>query len=331
MPKKTRIADIAAAANVSNSTVSRILNNTASVDQDTRKRVIDVMKELGYPYVSHKLKKDISNASIIIMLLPSISNPFYNSIAKGVQNVASRHGYNVLVSCLNLSGNSINDLIGIIRNNSVVGVITLCALTNAQLERLARETKVVQCCEFVENTSYSYVSIDDYKATQNALEYLYFLGRRKIAFINGPTHFKYARERQRSYVDFLSRYDCMVKKDWMIQLPDIDYALAAAAASHLLSNVDRPDAVFAVSDIFASAVVKSANQLKISVPKELMVIGFDNVDVSLTTTPSITTINQPKKQLGLLACEILIDHINNPHQEPKQVLLDTELIIREST
>lgn len=93
----------------------------------------------------------------------------------------------------------------------------------------------------------------------------------------------------------------------------------------------RPNAFFVASDIFAAAVIRAAKRFKLNVPKDIMVVGFDNIEFSTMTCPSITTVNQPRLQLGYTACEMLLEMMENPSSSPKSLILDAELVIREST
>lgn len=331
--KKIRIADVAAMAGVSSATVSRVLNNQNVVNGETYRKVVDAMNALGY---SHTLSVNPGNSkdtspNLIILNLPTISNPFYNEIAIGVQSAAHRFGYQVLISNTPLDSEGLNQLITLIKTNRVAGVITLNNMTVTALDRLCAITNVVQCCEYCEGYPVPYVSIDDYQATRTALSHLYSHDRKNIAFINGPLGYKYARHRQNSYLDFMREHHLPIREDRIIQLSSVDFSIAVASLTQMLSCPDHPDAIFAISDVFAAAAVKVAKKCNLQVPHDLMVIGFDNINISSMCEPAITTINQPKQQLGYMACELLVEQISLKGAPPKQIILDTELIVREST
>lgn len=331
--RKIRIQDIAATAGVSNATVSRVLNNHSVVNAETYRKVVDAMNTLGYSHTLNVRSPNDKDTSpdLIILSLPTISNPFYNEITIGAQNAAQRFGYRVLISNTALDSDGLNQLISLIKSNRVAGVITLNSMTSMELERLCAITNVVQCCEFCEGYDVPYVSIDDYQATRTALNHLYSHGRKDIAFINGPLGYKYARHRQNSYVDFMREHHLPIREDRIIQLSSVDFSIGVASITQLLSQSSPPDAIFAISDVLAGAAIKVAKKYGLRVPQDLMVIGFDNIDISSMCDPTITTINQPKSQMGYMACELLIEKISNPDVPVKQILLDTELIVREST
>ena len=113
-------------------------------------------------------------------------------------------------------------------------------------------------------------------------------------------------------------------------MPEVDYDLAVSVISQILKSENRPDAILAISDVYAAAAVKAAKSAGLEIKKDLVVVGFGNIDISRMCIPPITTINQPKYEIGCNACELLIKTIKNPFMKHKNILLDTELIIRET-
>lgn len=190
---------------------------------------------------------------------------------------------------------------------------------------------MVQCCEYNEEATYPYVSIDDFTAAENATNYLISCGCTKLAFINGPATFKYANKRYEGFSSALSKAEISIPPNWVVQLPEINYEMAYSAVCRILNSETRPNAFFTISDIFAAAVIRAAKRFHLHVPKDIMVVGFDNIDLSSMTSPSLTTVNQPGFQQGYSACELLLKIIENPSVTPRSLLLDAELIIREST
>ena len=117
----------------------------------------------------------------------------------------------------------------------------------------------------------------------------------------------------------------MIPKQWIVQLPEVSYEMAYAAVCRLLNSDSRPNAFFTISDVFAAAVIRAAKRFHLHVPRDILVVGFDNIELSSMTSP------QPKFQMGYTACEMLLELMEDPHGEMKSLLLDTELVIREST
>ena len=121
-----------------------------------------------------------------------------------------------------------------------------------------------------------------------------------------------------------------IPSSWIIQVPEINYDMAYTAVSQLLSTSEKPNAFFAASDVLAAAIINAAHRYKLHIPEDIMVVGFDNIMISTIVRPAITTINQPKFQLGYTACEMLVERIHNPNSKPRSMTLGTELIVRDS-
>ncbi|MDL2229187.1 LacI family DNA-binding transcriptional regulator [Treponema sp. OttesenSCG-928-L16] len=326
---KSTYQKIAAEAGVSIATISRILTGSSKVKQETRDMVIAIMARHGYDV--EEMEKTAQNSGVIIFNLPSMGNPFYSQIARGAKTAARRHGYQLVINEEHININTINVLIGLIEKISAVGLITTNHVPAQLLKKLNDTLPLVQCCEFDDELPIPYVSIDDIGAAKATMEYLLSLGRRRIAFMNGPMRYKYARYRLLGYLESLKKAGIEQDDDLIIQLPDVNYDIAVSAVAQLLQSPKRPDAFFCISDVYAAAVIKSCIRLGLHVPRDVMVTGFDNVDIAPMLNPTITTVNQPKYQLGFSSCELLIDLINNPNMSVRRLLLETELIVREST
>jgi len=327
---KPTVTQVAQLAGVSVATVSRVLNHKGIVKEETLKKVIEVMQQMGVEFDPYPEKPEKS-AGLIIINLPSIENPFYSEIIKGAESAVRRYGYNLLINQQHINNHEYTRLIDLIRNVKVSGLITLNHIDTDLVRSLSNIVPLVQCCEYDENSDISYVSIDDLAATKNVMDYILSTGRRKVALITGPLRYKYSRHRKQGYLQAMKNAGIEPVNNWIVQLPEINFDVALSAATQLLKSPNPPDAFFAVSDVFAAAVIKAARLVGLQVPRDLIVVGFDNVNVSVTTNPSITTVNQPKFQLGYMAVELLVEQMQSTDSTPKHILLNTELIIREST
>jgi LacI family transcriptional regulator, repressor for deo operon, udp, cdd, tsx, nupC, and nupG len=328
---KITIEDIASEAGVSIATVSRILNQKDNVKQKTRQKVLDAMQALDYhPNFLNGLISSESN--IILMSVPELSNPIYSTIIDGAQISAKRQGYHLLVHQSKTFYKTINDYELLLQNHPIAGLILLDSLSDGELlEALNIRCPLVMCSEFCEGSGISYVSVDDYAAGKNATNYLIAIGRKKIALINSTLENKYARHREAGYIDSIQSAGIELNNEWIVHLSDVSFDLVLSSATHILSLDNRPDAFFAVSDVYAAAIIKACKKNGLNVPLDVSVVGFDNTDITLMTDPAITTISQPSFQIGYQASDILIEKINNPGIGNKQILLDTELIVRCST
>jgi Transcriptional regulators len=327
---KTTITDIANEAGVSIATVSRILNQKDNVKLETRQKVLDAMKALDYqPDFPNALVSTDSNT--ILMSVPELSNPIFSTIINGAQKSANRQGYHLLVHQARSLYKSIDDYQSLLKY-PVAGLILLSSVPEAKLlESLNLRCPLVMCSEYYEGFDVSYVSINDYTAGKSATDYLIAIGRKRISLINSSLQNKYARHREAGYIAALESAGIEINNEWIVHLSDISFDLALSSASHILSTENRPDAFFAVSDIYAAAIIKACKKNGLRVPQDVSVIGFDNIDISMMTDPAITTVSQPSYQMGYQACDLLFEKIANRNLPNKQILLETELIVRGST
>ena len=329
--EKITVEEIARQAGVSPATVSRVLNHRDLVKADTISRVEMAMTALGYVFES-AAPSLIEEQPLIVLNIPGIENVFYQEVIKGARISAKAHGCHLLIHESPLDRGSIPHFFNLLKRVRAAGVILLNRVSEEQLRQIRSIAPLVQCCEYNEEAAgYPYVSIDDFTAAEAATGYLLNCGCNKIALINGPLSFKYAVKRQEGYLSALKKADISVPQNWIIQLPEINYQMAYAAICRLLNDEHRPNAFFVVSDIFAAAVIRAAKRYKLNVPRDIMVVGFDNIEFSTMTCPSITTVNQPRLQLGYTACEMLLEMMETPSSSPKSLVLDAELVIREST
>lgn len=322
------ITEIAQKAGTSTATVSRVLNHPELVNQATAQLIRNAMEELQY---SPRTTKKVTSRRLVLINVPDFTNPFYGEVIKGITTSLNSHGFSSLIDQSDLLAPGVMDTFTNLARSTHASGLVLCSHLGAQqYHRLASLAPLVQCCEY-NSDAFPYVSIDDFQSAYNAVKHIYTQGRKKIAFVNGPAEFKYARERKRGYDAFLSDAGLEKNESWSVNLPEIDYDMAFAAIRQLLTSATPPDAIFTSSDLLAAAAIRAAKSLRIHVPQELVVVGFDNINISTICDPTITTVSQPRFQLGYTAGEIIYDQITALQPRKQQVLLNTELIIRESS
>jgi LacI family repressor for deo operon, udp, cdd, tsx, nupC, and nupG len=325
LKKKTTLQDVANAVGVSIATVSRAINNKESVKEGTYDKIVQAIYALGYDAaVRHE-------SHLILILLPDIDNPFYSEVIRGISSAAGRQGYQEIIVRTGAHPLTLTFIEEMIEKTHADGVITLDPIPSADtISQLELHTPLIQCAEYNENSPTSYVSIDDVAASRAVVEYILSKGWRRVALINGPLKYKYARKRQQGFIEGLEAAGITPAQNLIVQVPEFSYDAAVSIATQLLSMPERPDAIFAASDVFAVAAIKAAKRLGIAIPKDLGVIGFDNTNISVMSEPALTTVKQPQYQLGFLACEMLIEQMHSDNFAPRQIMLDAEIIIRES-
>lgn len=325
------ISQVAALAGVSIATVSRVLNDPSKVRPATVEKASAAIDTLAYPRPQPAV--DLRNR-LIVAVLPNLDNPFYSKIIKGIQVSAKGHGLEVLLYAegnVDAHSRRLLDMLGMIQAR---GLIILSPVNRLDvLNDLAAALTLVQCAEYKynEESTLPYVGVDDFAAARNATETLIRRGHRRIALINGPDRYKYARHRYLGYADALRRAGLAVDSALVANVTEMGFDSSLAVARQMLLASERPDAILATSDMYASAVVKAATSEGIRIPDDLALIGFDNTYISQMSHPSVAAVSLPRFQLGYMACEVLSERIMNPaSDEPRHFLLETELVLRDS-
>jgi LacI family transcriptional regulator, repressor for deo operon, udp, cdd, tsx, nupC, and nupG len=324
------IQQVAQKAGVSVATVSRVLNNATSVSPKTRLKVENAIKELNYE--PSMLGRNLRNSEsrLLLVLLPSISNPFYSDIINGIQDTAISNNYNILLCETDSNPVRENIYFNMIKNKLADGVISMDPTINMQkLTELAENYSVILCSEYEEGGSIPYVTINNEQAAYQAVKHLIKLGNKKIALINSDEKFLYARQRRNGYERALNEFDLPIRDEWVYHTKELDFQNGVQAMRMLLQLEEKPEAVFAVSDTLAIGALKGINVSGLHVPNDIAIVGFDNISFSNMTNPTLTTISQPMYKMGCIAANMLITHIKG--EKVENIVLDHELIIREST
>ena len=325
--KASTVRDVAKFAGVSPATVSRVFNRSSPIKESTRQKVLAAADTLGYS----PRETPSSRQGVLVMNVPSLGNPFYADIIEGAKSSAKHNDYTLCITEEEISAETLPDYLSVLGQVDAKGLIVLNYLDPDTRDAIYKRLPLVQCCEFDNDGDVSCVGIDNVHAAEKAVRHLISLGRSKIAFLNGPVSYKYSEYRLRGYQKVLKEHGIELTPEWCVNLPDVTVDYAYATAVRLLTGTNIPDAIFTASDICAAGVIKAAVHKKFRVPEDIMVVGFDNIDISNMTMPSITTVNQPRFQIGFVACNILCEKIKDPSAEQQTIMMETELVIREST
>lgn len=325
------IEQVARHAGVSVATVSRTLNNSPAVKSATAQRVKQAIEALGY--VPNQSARNLrrNESRVILALAPNFSNPYYSSILTGIGDRAWELEYSVLVCNTLGHANSERRFLKMMESHQADGAILLgCHWDYSWLARFAQRSHIVQCCEYVPDLACPSVSIDNYRATREMMAYLQDLGHRRIAMIGADNQYISTRLRRQGYLDAMSERGLEVREDWY-RLADADYSFASGqeAARALLAAEFRPTAIFCVSDILALSVISAAQELGLSVPRDLTVTGFDDLDYTTMMHPHLTTVAQPCHEMGRQSVDLLLDGLRD-RDEGKRTFLPHRLMERES-
>ncbi|NLW15161.1 MAG: LacI family transcriptional regulator [Erysipelothrix sp.] len=328
------VADVAKKAGVSTATVSRVINAKDKVSDKTKTAVLNAIKELDFI-----IKQDTDlydqDSKTILVFVTELRNPFFVPVLDGIQNSSYKHGYDLLILQTKELYKEFSDYESVLKSQRFAGVIFLSSITSNQLkiitQKLNYRLPIVLCSEYIHDMDIPYVCIDDVASMKKATKYALSIGSRNIAFLNASLNQSYARRREAGFRDAMAEYKIEVNEDYIIHLSSVSYNLAYTNSMHLLKQKTPPDTIICVSDVFAAAAINAAKKLGLRVPEDVAVIGFDNIDLSTMISPTLTTIDQPTYLLGYQSCELLMEKIYKPNTPNKQLYLETELIIREST
>jgi LacI family transcriptional regulator, repressor for deo operon, udp, cdd, tsx, nupC, and nupG len=324
------IQQVAKQAGVSVATVSRVLNGQKTVSGKTRMKVEEAIKKLNYE--PSMLGRNLRNSEsrLLLILIPTISNPFYLEIIKGIEQVAISQNYNILLCETDSDPERENIYFDLVRKKMADGIISMDPAVNGKtLKKLAENYAIIQCSEYEEGSGIPYVTIDNEEASYRAVKHLVQIGHKKIALINSDEKYLYARQRKMGYKRALEENGIALKPEYIIPTQHLGFENGQQAMKKILNLEERPTAVFAVSDLLAIGALKEINASGLHVPSDIAVVGFDKIDFSNMTNPTLTTIAQPMHKMGTVAAKMLIDKIKGI--EVESIILDHELVIREST
>jgi len=325
------IQDVAKAAGVSVATVSRVINNSKSVSDETRELVLETIKKLNYQ--PNLLGRNLRRAEtrLILILLPSISNPFYSKLVKGAEDVAHKNGYNVMLCNTDSDIKRERVYLEHLKNRLADGLIFMSPeIDKDELTNISKKYPVVQCSEYKEGADVPRISIDNMAAAYKAVKHLIGIGHRRIGMISVRNEYVSTKQRELGYRKALE--DSGIDFDsTLIKYGSYGFRSGLRAAKQMLSMENRPTAIFAISDSMAIGAIRAAKESGLKVPADLAVVGFDDISFASMCEPPLTTISQPKYDLGCAAMEMLLAQIQGKPFETKEVVLEHELIIRQST
>lgn len=343
------INEIARRAGVAKSTVSRVLNEHPNVSEDTKKKVLRVVKEMDYTgnYFARRIRRDSSGAIGVVFHGDRgalAADPFYNRVFNGIVSAASNKGYSITYIVLAVEkDNSWNHLRELSRGKALDGYIVMgngYALFREVVED--DEQPVVVVDAFDDGNKWPSVVVDNLYGAREAVKHLALAGFQKISFIYGIDVWGITQsflERQMGYRMAIQMLGLEYNEDWILGeklgkgQEENCIRVGYECAERAMQLQDTPTGVFAANDLIAIGVVKSLVEMGYRVPEDVGVIGFDNIPMSRYYHPSLTTISVNKEKMGATAFRRLIQLMNGSESEDllTKMVLPVELIVREST
>lgn len=327
--------DVAREAGVSLGTVSNVFNGLSTVSQKNRKKVLDAVEKLKFiPNTAARSLKTNSSKSFGLSI-PSIGNPFYPELARGVEDAANASGYSVFLCNNDRELSKEKSYIRALLEKNVDGIILVKPkITKEEMAGIREKCSVVVLdVDSALHKREDVINVDNFNGVIGAMELLYAHQHRRIAFIAGNLESKSSLDRLDAYTHFLEQKNLPMDPS-LIKSGDFDWQSGYRAALEALRAPNPPTAIFAANDLMAIGAMKAIREMRLHIPEDISVIGFDDIDMAALCTPQLTTVRQPKYELGLRSVEMLIKRLNARGQEETQegehLLLPTEIMVRES-
>lgn len=328
MKGRATITDVARHANVSKATVSRVLNHNPQVKKDIRERVLQAIDELGYRPSAIARNLATKRTNMIGLILPDITNPYFPMLARGIEDAAHRLGYSLFISNTDNDPQLERKYIFNMVEQQVGGIVLISSSLDDQtvIELTRLDIPIVLCDRLIPGVPFHAVLIDDFKAAYEAVSYLIGQGHRRIAHLAGPINVHSAESRKRGYLQAM--HDAGLTP--FVSVGEFNFESGVQQTSWILDEYD-PTALFASNDLLALGAVQEIQRRGIRIPEEIAIIGCDDISFSRMSRPTLSTISIPVYQIGVTAGEILDQLIKGVNVEPKNIIIEHKLILREST
>ena len=330
------IKDVARLAGVSIATVSRAVNEPDRVRSETRQRVQDAIRQTGYSPNSLARNFRRGRTQVIMVVLPSVGDPFFTDVMRGVRAVAAREGYSLLINETQFNTLTADEIGAMVVSRQADGIILLASLSPFGTRVLSAESRralpMVIGCETIapELSEIPGVHIDNVAAAREATAYLQDLGHRRIAFMYGEHETLLTADREAGYRQAMEAAGLPVNSDWIVE-GQLSIEGAIAATSRLLYLPKRPTAIFCANDEMAMGCVHALKAAGLAVPRDISVVGFDDTRYARITDPPLTTVRQPTRLIGERVMERLLQEIDSERTaETGTETLPHELVIRGS-
>lgn len=333
---KASISDLAKQLGISVSTVSRALSNHPSISDPTKKKVWKLAKELHYQpnHLAAGLRKGRSN--LLGVMVPHIDGHFFTMVVKGIETVASRAGFNVMICQSNEDVVHERKNIESLLSAQVEGILVSLARNTLDFNHFEKVLKqgipLVFFDRVLEGLDVNAVVIDDQAGGYQSTKHLIAQGCRRIAHFGGPQHLNIYKKRRQGYVDALVEAGLPVEEELMYYC-DMTLEDGVAGMQRMLALPQRPDAVFSASDFSIVGALQELKRHHLRVPEDLALAGFSNEMFTSLTEPMLTSVDQRCEQMGQSAVRLFLELLEerNASFSPRRVVLQPDLLVRASS
>lgn len=332
---RVTIRDVANRAGVSQSTVSHVLNKTRVVEEATRQKVLKAVEELGYrpSQVARSLiSKRTKTAGLLIS---DVSNPFYPDVILGVEEIAFTEDYSIFLCNTNYDLERGLKLVQSLVDKSVDGILFMSSSMSLQMVQEAVENQIHAVVLDWEDSHLqemaATITINFESGIQQAIRHLVEGGHQRIAHVSGPLSLWTAQVRKQCFLKALEQNGLDPQQAIIIE-GDLRIEGGQKTFEQLWQLNPRPTAVFAANDLMALGLVWAARNSGLDLPRDLSVIGLDDIDLASKVSPSLSTIALPRREIGKMAMQMLLEMIRNGKEAAKsRITVDTTFVLRQST
>lgn len=318
------------------STVSRALNNNTSISESTRKRVWQLAKEINYQpnHLAAGLRK--GRSSLLGVMVPHIEGHFFSSVMHGIETVASKAGFNIMICQSNENVANEKKNIETLMNARVEGILVSLARNTHDFKHFDKVSQLSVPLVFfdrvLEEANVNSVVIDDYLGAYQAVTHLIEQGCTHIAHFAGPQHLNIYKNRYRGYQDALRAHGIALD-EVLVHTCDMKISDGVEGMEKLLALDKLPDAVFSASDFSAVGALQVLKARGIRVPQDMALAGFSNETFSSLTEPRLTSVDQRCEQMGQSAVKLFLEMLDDKSGSfsPRRIVLQPELLVRESS
>lgn len=334
--ESVNIKKLAQILNISISTVSKALRDSYDISKETKERVIKLANELNYQPNPHASSLRKHKSKMIAVIIPEIANNYFTLAINGIESIAQEKGYHVLIYLTHEDFNKEAAIIKHLHSGRVDGVlISISSTTNdfTHLHELqAKGLPIVFFDRVYNELDTATVTTDDFESSYKGAQHLIEQGCKRIAHLMISKNLSIGIKRMKGYMKALEDNGLPVDESLIVECtndPDEDVKLVKA----LLQRQDKPDGIFAAVERYAIAAYEACKELKLSIPKDVKIISFSNLQIASLLNPSLTTINQPAFAIGKEAASLLFKALEKKKFQLKDehVVFHSELIQREST
>ena len=333
---KVTIKEIANAAGVSIATVSKVVNGKDhNITPATRQRVLETINELNY--VPNRIASSMitKNTYTIGLVIPDITNPFFPEVARGVEDYANQAGYHVVLCNSDNNLKKESTYIYMLQEKMVDGIIITSSTSSVREESARNYMKIGIPIITVDRDMKDFktqgkILVDNTKGAFEAVSYMIEKGYKKILHLSGSMNSTPSIQRFEGYKNALKYHNIDFDPDLYLE-GTYDVEWGYEGIKKIMDKKIDFDSVFCGNDLIAIGAMKAIKELRFRIPEDIGIMGFDNIYIAGVVTPSLSTVNQPNYKMGYKAAELLINFIKNPSKPEDEVVLETELIIREST